>query len=68
MQQQQQRHSEEHACATVFFSDICGFSSWSHETHPSIVMETLNDLYSRLDDVIMNELPTLYKVETIGEC
>lgn len=38
---------EEHACVTVFFSDICGFSTWAHQLHPSIVMGTLNDLYSR---------------------
>ena len=31
------------------------------------VMRTLNDLYSRLDDVLVHELPSLYKVETIGD-
>ena len=30
-------------------------------------MRTLNDLYSRLDDIILNEMPGLYKVETIGD-
>ena len=39
---------EEHACVTVFFSDVCGFSTWAHQLHPSVVMGTLNDLYSRL--------------------
>ena len=31
------------------------------------VMATLNDLYSRLDDILIDEMPGLYKVETIGE-
>ena len=31
-------------------------------------MSTLNDLYSRLDDIIIHEMPSLYKVETIGQC
>ena len=39
---------EEHGCVTVFFSDVCGFSTWAHQLHPSVVMGTLNDLYSRL--------------------
>ena len=30
-------------------------------------MHTLNDLYTRLDDVILTELPSLYKIETIGD-
>ena len=30
-------------------------------------MRTLNDLYTRLDRVIMTEMPSLYKVETIGD-
>ena len=30
-------------------------------------MRTLNDLYTRLDRVILKEMPSLYKVETIGD-
>ncbi|GAX82129.1 hypothetical protein CEUSTIGMA_g9557.t1 [Chlamydomonas eustigma] len=59
--------SEEHTCVTIFFSDIVGFSSWSRQVPPDLVMETLHELYSRLDDVILQELPSLYKVETIGD-
>lgn len=36
-------------------------------TAPQQVMSTLNTLYSRLDDIILHEYPSLYKVETIGE-
>ena len=31
------------------------------------VMKTLNDLFTRLDRIIMDEMPSLYKVETIGD-
>ena len=30
-------------------------------------MDTLNDLFSRLDTVIMEEMPGLYKIETVGD-
>ena len=30
-------------------------------------MQTLDDLFTRLDNIILNEMPTLYKVETIGD-
>ena len=56
-----------HECVTIFFSDICGFSSWSHSIPPEVVMRTLNNLYTRLDQIILNEMPSLYKVETIGD-
>ena len=59
--------AENHDCVTVFFSDIVGFSSWAHSLPPAKVMDTLNDLYTRLDDIILDEMPGLYKVETIGD-
>ena len=59
--------AESHECVTLFFSDIVGFSSWAHSLTPAEVMNTLNDLYTRLDDIILNEMPSLYKVETIGD-
>ncbi len=30
-------------------------------------MSTLDDLYSRLDDILLTEMPSLYKIETIGD-
>ena len=59
--------AENHDCVTLFFSDIVGFSSWAHSLPPAKVMETLNDLYTRLDNIILDEMPGLYKVETIGD-
>ena len=54
--------SEAHESVTIFFSDLIGFSTWAHTLPPERVMVTLNDLYSRLDDIIVNEMPSLYKV------
>ena len=56
-----------HECVTIFISDICSFSAWAHTVPPEAVMQTLNDLYTRLDRVILKEMPSLYKVETIGD-
>lgn len=51
-----------HACVSIFFSDLIGFSTWAHELDPEIIMATLNDLYTRLDDIILEEMPGVYKV------
>ncbi|GAX78262.1 hypothetical protein CEUSTIGMA_g5704.t1 [Chlamydomonas eustigma] len=53
--------SESHECVTVFFSDIVGFSSWAHTVPALKIMKTLDDLYTRLDNIIMQEMPSLYK-------
>ena len=54
--------SNQHGCVTIFFSDLIGFSSWAHKLPPEVVMATLNDLYTRLDDIILEEMPGVYKV------
>lgn len=54
--------AESHECVTIFFSDLAGFSTWASLLPPEKVMGTLNDLYSRLDDIILQEMPDLYKV------
>ena len=56
-----------HECCTIFFSDLVGFSTWANKTEPETIMSTLHNLYTRLDDLIINELPQLYKIETIGD-
>ena len=53
--------SNHHGCVTIFFSDLIGFSSWAHKLPPDVVMATLNDLYTRLDDIILEEMPGVYK-------
>jgi len=51
---------------TVFFSDIAGFTAMSQSVKPELVMAFLHSLYSSFDD-LLEDHPTLWKVETIGD-
>jgi len=55
-----------HEQVTVMFADIVGFTPMSMNVEPEVVMDLLNELYTRFD-ALLDEYH-VYKVETIGDC
>ena len=58
-------YPEQFTNASIFFSDIVGFTSIASNLEPSAVVDLLNQLYVVMDRVCKSF--GLYKVETIGD-
>eukprot|EP00730_Choanoeca_flexa_P005201 TRINITY_DN11901_c0_g3_i3.p1 TRINITY_DN11901_c0_g3~~TRINITY_DN11901_c0_g3_i3.p1 ORF type:complete len:1077 (+),score=229.75 TRINITY_DN11901_c0_g3_i3:283-3513(+) len=57
--------AEHHPMVTVFFSDIVGFTDISSSQPAEKVMDMLDRLYTKLDNLV--DKHNLFKVETIGD-
>ncbi|GFH19270.1 guanylate cyclase domain-containing protein [Haematococcus lacustris] len=55
-----------HENVTILFTDIIGFTTMSRQVAPAQVMQYLNELFTRFDELV--DLYQIHKVETAGDC
>jgi class 3 adenylate cyclase len=56
---------ERHVAATILFADIAGFTKLMRQNRPERIVELLNRIFSRFDD--LTEFYGLEKIKTIGD-
>ena len=57
---------DSYANVTVLFGDIVGFTAFSQTVSPEALVDVLNDLFTRFDQIA--EIHGLEKIKTIGDC
>lgn len=57
---------DSYADVTVLFADIVGFTAFSQGVSPEVLVEVLNDLFTRFDHIADHR--GLEKIKTIGDC
>lgn len=66
LKQGERNIAERHACVTVLFADLVGFTSLANQIAPEALVDLLNDLFSRFDR--LTDSHGLEKIKTIGDC
>ncbi|KAJ3028597.1 UNVERIFIED_CONTAM: hypothetical protein HDU68_001324 [Siphonaria sp. JEL0065] len=61
-----QPEPESFSCVSLFFTDIAGFKKLVGAVSPVKILELLNVLYTKFDEVILR-YPQLYKVESVSD-
>ena len=57
---------DSYANVTVLFADIVGFTAFSQVVSPEVMVDVLNDLFTRFDHIADHH--GLEKIKTIGDC
>jgi guanylate cyclase len=65
LRQGEQRIAESYPDTTVVFADIVGFTPWAQRTDPTRVVELLDELFTRLDELA--SLHGMEKIKTVGD-
>ncbi len=61
----ERRIAESYPATSIVFADLVGSTSWAHETPPEVVVDVLDELFTRFDDLA--EAFGLEKIKTIGD-
>jgi guanylate cyclase len=65
LQRGEERIAESYPDTTVLFADLAGFTPWARETDPARVVEFLDRLFSRFDELAADH--GIEKIKTIGD-
>jgi guanylate cyclase len=61
----EQRIAERHPATTVLFADLAGFTPWAAQSDPTQVVDFLDSLFSRFDELATEH--AVEKIKTIGD-